>query len=108
MTITETEHTPTPTAEHTALKRLERWRDVGDGPIRYCSGDAQFAADVIAALERVRKLEGTLQWYADLNNYIDAKREVEAGIPIGPPITSIDVDCGAKARAALKPEQETA
>jgi hypothetical protein len=55
----------------------------------------------IGTIERLRRCEEALKWYADRQNYLDSLPEVEYGIRVGPPVTSIQVDCGARARAAL-------
>lgn len=54
-----------------------------------------------ALLARVRELEEVLKWYAEPQNYLDAKPEVENGQRISAPVTSIQADCGRRARAAL-------
>ena len=41
------------------LARLKRWRDVGDGPVAYCSGGQAFTDDVIALIAAYEALSLT-------------------------------------------------
>ena len=55
----------------TPYARLKRWRDVGDGPVTYCAGDAEFSLDVQALLQERDEMLAALQLVSGLHGFDD-------------------------------------
>lgn len=85
-----------------AYHNTSEWNDESEYPPHEGKTPVEWiqnAANKAAA--RIRELEEALKWYAEPQNYLDAKPEVENGQRISAPVTSIQADCGSRARAAL-------
>lgn len=58
----------------TPYERLKRWRDVGDGPIKYVAGDSNFGADVVALLAEVERLREMAKQFAVCGDFSGLRR----------------------------------